>query len=116
MIRPVSYIRSVLGHTTWNSFITTPNHPEYPSAHSSFSVPAAIVLTKEFGDNYSFTDHTYDFLGLPARYYYSFMHAAEDAGDSRVFAGLHYRFSIDAGSKLGTAVEKYMSEKIRFKK
>lgn len=116
LIRPVSYIRSVLGHTTWNSFITTPNHPEYPSAHSSFSVPAAIVLTKEFGDNYSFTDHTYDFLGLPARYYYSFMHAAEDAGDSRVFAGLHYRFSIDAGSKLGTAVEKYMSEKIKFKK
>ena len=116
LIRPVTYIRSVMGHSTWNSFITTPNHPEYPSAHSSFSVPAAIVLTKEFGDNYSFTDHTYDFLGLPARYYYSFMHAAEDAGDSRVLAGLHYRFSIDAGTRLGTAVEKYMSEKIRFRK
>jgi hypothetical protein len=116
LLRPLTYIRNVMGYSDWNSFITTPNHPEYPSAHSSFSVPAAIVLSKEFGNNYSFTDHTYDFLGLPPRYYYSFMHAAEDAGDSRVYAGLHFRPAIDAGTKLGTAVEKYMSEQIKFRK
>jgi hypothetical protein len=116
LLRPITYLRNVMGYTDWNSFITTPNHPEYPSAHSSFSVPAAIVLSKEFGNNYSFTDHTYNFLGLPTRYYYSFMHAAEDAGDSRVYAGLHFRTAIDAGTQLGTAIEKYMSEQIRFLK
>jgi hypothetical protein len=116
LLRPVTYIRSVMAKPTWNSYITTPNHPEYPSAHSSFSVPAAAILTKEFGDNYIFSDHTYDFLGLKARSFNSFNHAVKDAGDSRVVGGLHYRFAIDGGEKLGNAIVKYMEDKIRFKK
>ncbi|WP_052323690.1 vanadium-dependent haloperoxidase [Flavihumibacter sp. ZG627] len=114
LLRPVTYIRSVMAMPAWNSFITTPNHPEYPSAHSSFSIPAAIVMSQEFGNNYAFTDHTYDFLGLPTRYYYSFQHAAEDAGDSRVLGGLHYRFSIAAGKMLGSALIEHMDKQIRF--
>jgi hypothetical protein len=116
LLRPVTYIRSVMGKGTWNSYIATPNHPEYPSAHSSFSVPAAAILTKEFGENYIFSDLTYDFLGLKARSYNSFNHAAKDAGDSRVVGGLHYRFAIDAGEKLGNAIVKYMEDNIKFKK
>jgi PAP2 superfamily len=116
LLRPITYIRAVMGHSSWNSFITTPNHPEYPSAHSSFSAPAADILTLEFGDKYTFTDHTYDFLGLPARAYSSFNHAAKDAGDSRVFGGLHYRISVTAGNQLGSAVAKYLNDKIKFKK
>jgi hypothetical protein len=116
LLRPITYIRSVMGKATWNSYITTPNHPEYPSAHSSFSIPAAAVLSREFGDNYSFSDVTYDFLGYKARSFNSFNHAAKDAGDSRVNGGLHYRFSIDAGEKLGNAIVKYMEDNIRFTK
>ena len=116
LLRPITYIRSVMGNATWNSYITTPNHPEYPSAHSSFSVPAAAILSKEFGDNYIFSDLTYDFLGYKARSFNSFNHAAKDAGDSRVVGGLHYRFAIDAGEELGNAIVKYMEDKIRFKK
>ena len=33
MVRPVTYIRNVIGDATWASFIPTPNHPEYPAAH-----------------------------------------------------------------------------------
>lgn len=115
LLRPVTYIRSVMGKPTWNAYITTPNHPEYPAAHSSFSFPAAAVLTKEFGDNYIFSDVTYDFLGLKARSFTSFYHAAKDAGDSRVIGGLHYRFSVEAGEKLGNAIVKYMDDKIKFR-
>ena len=97
LIRPVSYINANITNP-WNSFITTPNHPEYPSAHSSFSAPAAYVLTRELGDNYSFIDDSYNFLSLPARTYSSFYHAADEAGESRVLGGLHYRFSITAGN------------------
>lgn len=116
LLRPITYIRSVMGKATWNSSIATPNHPEYPSAHSSFSIPAAAILSKEFGDNYIFSDLTYDFLGLKARNFTSFIQAAKDAGDSRVNGGLHYRFAIDAGEKLGNTIVKYMEDKIRFKK
>jgi hypothetical protein len=117
LLRPVTYINALIApQKNWNSFITTPNHPEYPSAHSSFSAPAAAILMQEFGDAYSFTDHTYDFLSLPARTYTSFTHAATEAGNSRVLGGLHYRFSITAGNQLGNGIANYMNQHIRFKK
>jgi hypothetical protein len=117
LLRPVTYINTFIDpEKDWSSLITTPNHPEYPSAHSSFSAPAATVLTQEFGNNYSFTDHTYDFLSLPARKYTSFQHAATEAGNSRVLGGLHFRFSITAGDQLGTSITNHMSQHIRFKK
>jgi hypothetical protein len=117
LLRPVTYINTLIDpEKDWASLITTPNHPEYPSAHSSFSAPAVAVLTQEFGDNYSFTDHTYDFLPLPAKTYTSFKHAATEAGNSRVLGGLHYRFSITAGDQLGTSIANYMNQHIRFKK
>ena len=71
---------------------------------------------QEFGDAYSFTDHTYDFLSLPARTYTSFTHAATEAGNSRVLGGLHYRFSITAGDQLGNGIAKYLNQHVRFKK
>jgi hypothetical protein len=117
LLRPVTYINDLIApKKDWTSFISTPNHPEYPSAHSSFSAPAAALLTQEFGDNYSFTDYTYDFLSLPARSYTSFAHAAMEAGNSRVLGGLHYRFSITAGDQLGTSISNYMNDHIRFRK
>jgi hypothetical protein len=117
LLRPVTYINSFIAPSNdWSSLITTPNHPEYPSAHSSFSAPAAAVLSQEFGNNYSFTDHTYDFLSLPAREYTSFQNAAAEAGNSRVLGGLHFRFSIAAGDQLGTSLTKYMNQHVRFKK
>lgn len=117
LVRPITYINELIApKKDWTSFITTPNHPEYPSAHSSFSAPAAAVLSREFGDNYSFTDHTYDFLSLPARTYTSFANAATEAGNSRVLGGLHYRFSIAAGDQLGASIYNYMNQHIRFKK
>ena len=115
LLRPVTYIRAVFGQPTWNSYIATPNHPEYPAAHGTFSAAAAEVLSKEFGSNYSFTDRTYEFINLPARSYTSFNDAAKDAGESRVAGGLHCWPSIIAGNTQGRAVAKYMDDKIKFK-
>ncbi len=116
-LRPITYINAVIDQEKdWVPVINTPNHPEYPAAHSSFSAPGAAVLTIEFGDNYAFTDNTYDFISLAARTYRSFNHAALDAGESRVFGGIHYQPSVAAGQILGNAVAKYMYDHIRFKK
>jgi len=116
LLRPVTYIRAVMAQPNWNPVITTPNHPEYPAAHGTFSQAGADVLSKEFGSNYSFTDRTYEFINLPARNYTSFDHAAKDAGESRVAGGLHYWPAIIAGNAQGSAVAKYMDDKIKFKK
>ena len=72
-------------------FITTPvgrpNFPSYPSAHSCISSAAAGVLSGLFPSAQSM---------LAGR--------VAEAGDARVYAGLHYRFDITAGQELGTKV------------
>ena len=104
VIRPVTYIRETMGYTTWSSYIGTPPHPEYLSAHSSLSMAAAVVMEKLFGANQSFTDHTYDYMNLSARTYSSYSAIAAEAGLSRLYAGIHYRKSIDDGLFIGRKV------------
>jgi hypothetical protein len=104
LVRPVSYIRGVLGYTTWTSFIGTPAHPEYTSAHAVLSVAAAEVLQQLYGDVGSFTDHTYDYLGMGARTFSSLSALGREAAQSRLYAGIHYQPSIDAGIEQGKQV------------
>ena len=104
VVRPVTYIREVMGYTTWNSFLTTPAHPEYSSAHSSLSMAAAMIIEKLFGYNYNFTDHTYDYLGYAPRTYPAIYDIALEAGLSRFYAGIHYKKSINAGFSQGQKV------------
>ncbi|MBC7935353.1 MAG: hypothetical protein H7Y86_08375, partial [Rhizobacter sp.] len=79
LLRPATYIRNVMGHSTWNTVIPTPPHPEYVAAHAGISAASAIVLEKLFGASYSFTDHTYD-ATYGARTYSSFDAYAKEAG------------------------------------
>jgi len=104
LVRPVTYIRKVIGDTAWLSYIPTPAHPEYSSAHSVVSASAAEALTSIYGNTGSFTDHTWDYLGFPTRTFKTFRAIAVDAGDSRFYGGIHYQPSIDAGLKQGRIV------------
>jgi hypothetical protein len=104
LLRPVTYIREVMEYGTWNSFIGTPAHPEYPSAHSSLSAAAADIMTEIFGNSGSFTDHTYDYMGFLPRTYTSYAAIAEEAGASRFYAGIHFWPSIQAGLTQGQKV------------
>jgi hypothetical protein len=40
----------------------------------------------------------------PSRTFQSFSQAAEENGDSRVRAGLHFRFAVDAGLDMGRRI------------
>ena len=91
----------------WEPLLTTPPFPEYVSGHSTFSGAAAAVLTSVFGDNYSFTR---DSVGLPGvtRSYTSFEQAAEEAGMSRIYGGIHFLFSDTAGLAAGADLGAYV--------
>jgi hypothetical protein len=104
LVRPVTYIRRVFGDTGWLSLIPTPAHPEYSSAHAVVSSAAAEALTAIYGNIGTFTDHTWDYLGFPARTFNSFQDIGVDAGNSRYYGGIHYQFSIDLGLKQGRTV------------
>ena len=65
---------------------TTPNHPSYPSGHSCISGAFAAALSNAFPDN-----ATREWLTAQV----------EEAGISRVYAGIHYLFDISAGQEVG---------------
>lgn len=104
LVRPITYIKEVMGDNAWTPLLGTPGHPEYVSAHASLSMAVGTTLEKLFGSSGHFTDHTYDYLGLPARSYTSYSSIGEEAGKSRLFAGIHYQFSIDKGIWQGKKV------------
>ena len=104
LVRPITYIRNVMEFTTWNSLLTTPAHPEYSSAHAVVSAATSDAFTELFGNIGSFTDHTYDYLGFAPRTFSSFRAIGIDAGNSRLYAGIHYQPSIDAGLIQGRKV------------
>lgn len=103
VVRPITYIATVMEHTAWNTVLGTPAHPEYPSAHSSLSAATAEIMQKMYG-NITITDRTYDYLGMQPRTYNSFVQIAQEAGLSRVYAGIHYQNSVDQGLTQGKRV------------
>lgn len=103
LIRPISYIRSVLGHSDWLTVVGTPPHPEYPSAHAVVGGASVAVLQNIFGKNYSFVDRTHEEL-YGSRSYSELKAYAIEAARSRYLGGIHYKFSADIGLVQGNEV------------
>ena len=97
LVRPITYIRNVMGYSSWNSFIGTPAHPEYSSGHAVLSSAAAAAMKEVFGNIGYFTDHSYDYLGFAPRSYSSFTAIAEEAAKSRIYGGIHFQQTLDLG-------------------
>ena len=115
LLRPVSYIRTYFpGYYNWNSSISTPPSPEYPSGHAVSSGAAADMLTKIFGD-VVFTDNANVSLGLAPHTYNSFTEAANEAGISGLYGGVQLRNAIVNGLTQGKEVSKALSTKIQLK-
>jgi hypothetical protein len=104
LLRPVTYIREVMGHKDWLSLLPTPPNPEYTAMFAVMAGAVSTALAEVFVDNYTFTDHTYDEAGLGPRTYHSFTAMAREAGVSKIYGGIHYRFSVEAGLQQGRAV------------
>ena len=114
--RPITYIRNIMGYSTWNPLIVTPNFPEYPSGHSTAGGAFAETLTGLFGDNYELTNHSYDYLGMAPRTYISFYQMAQEIGDSRVYGGIHYRIACTEGNRQGRKIAQNINNTLKFLK
>jgi len=99
LIRPVSYIQKVID-PSWLPFIVTPPHPEYPAAHALITGSVMQAASVVLGNQISFTDHTYDFRGWAPRDFSSLFDAAQEAGMSRLYGGIHYHISIHTGLQM----------------
>jgi hypothetical protein len=110
-IRPVTAINELIDET-WLPYLQTPPFPEYTSGHSTITAAAATVLTSVFGDNFAFQD-TSDlrYIGMQ-RHFNSFNEAAAETSISRVYGGIHYRFSVDTGAEMGKRLGQMISTKL----
>ena len=106
LIRPLTYIRKVID-PKWETLINTPPFPEYTSGHSVSSASAALVLTAIYGDNYALDDQTGSRDKLPERHFTSFDEAADQAGISRLYGGIHFRAAIENGLAQGRCIGAY---------
>lgn len=112
LIRPETYIDANIDES-WRPFLQTPPFPEYISGHSIISTASAIVLTKFFGNNFSFDDDSENEFGLPARHFTSFMNASDEAAISRFYGGIHYHVAIVNGQTQGREVGEWVLKKIQ---
>jgi hypothetical protein len=97
----------------WRPLLTTPNHPEYPSAHGTLTSAMAEVFRALLGTNRIDLDiHGFDPAG-PAgnlnavRHFDTTSDLRREIINARLWAGLHYRLSTVAGIALGRQVANF---------
>ena len=103
--RPVTAIQrgdtdgndATVADPTWLPLLGTPNHPEYPSAHSCITPAEGIVIARFFRT--SDIDFTVESVaGRPARHFSTPEELAQDVSDARVWGGVHFRSAVEDGT------------------
>ena len=103
---------STVADTAWTPLLNV-NHPEYPAGHGFVGAGSMVEAVRAyFGTDYvSWTLTTVGVTGLtqPSRSYTSLTALANDIKNARIYGGLHYRFSVDAGQSQGRSVASYIN-------
>ena len=104
---------STVEQTGWRPLIATPNHPEYPAAHGSRTGAESVVFSTFLGTDAINVDlHGFDPTGAAGnlnavKHYAAAADLRSEIVNARLWAGVHYRFSGEAGVNLGVAVAEY---------
>jgi len=114
-VRPETVITKHFS-SNWQPYIQTPPFPEYTSGHAVISAAAAEVMTDIFGDNISYTDTSETEFGIAPRSFTSVREAAKEAAISRVYGGIHYRYSCEVGTKEGEAIGRLVVDRLRMRR
>jgi hypothetical protein len=94
---------------TWTPFLATPNHPEYPAAHTCISFALYDTMRAFFGGDTPIRIETINPpapVSPPIRTYDKFNDIEKEIVDARVFGGMHFRHSDMNGAQLGRKVAK----------
>ena len=96
----------------WESEHITPPLQEYPSAHAIQCQAFARTLRSVLrSDRVSFaTRSTTALPSNPVRSFKRLSTASRECGESRIMAGFHYRFSVNAGARMGNRVAREIVE------
>jgi hypothetical protein len=116
--RPVTAIRAgdtdgnagTQGDPGWSPMLSaTPNHPEYPSAHSCITPTAGVVAARFLGT--SRIDFTVPSLAQPGvldRTFETPWDLTRDVQNGRVWGGIHFRTAVEDGTAIAKRVASYV--------
>jgi len=103
--RPITAIRAghtdgndaTIGDPSWSTLLAgTPNHPEYPSAHSCITPAAGLVIARFLRTPE--IDFTIPSLtGLGDRHYARGSDLEYEVGNARIWGGIHFRSAVEDG-------------------
>ena len=98
----------------WVPLLGTPNFPEYPCGHCTVAAAAAEVMSAEVGERPRGGVRVGS-QGVPL----SAIQAVpgwnqweQEVSDSRIYGGVHYRFSNEAGQQIGRRAARMVLEKV----
>jgi len=98
---------------SWSPLISEPMHPEYPSAHATLAGAVGAVLKAEIGAGAVPILATVSPTAKGAtRRWGSVDDFVREVSESRIYAGIHYRFSTDAGIALGTSIGELTARRV----
>lgn len=101
--------RATTGDPGWRPLVTTPPHPEYPSAHATNSAAMAAVLSALFGDEPGFViEATSSTNPGFTREWLAFSEGVQEVIDARVYSGIHFRTADVTGAWLGRQVAQFV--------
>ena len=107
--RPLTAIRAGgagFGHPqiapdpNWTPKLPNPLHPEYPCLHCVVGSAGSTILSTLFAEPRAFEIRS----GSETRRFRDVHHFASEEAESRIYAGVHFRWSVVAGDALGQEV------------
>lgn len=110
--RPVTAIRNAdqtgnnatPRNASWLPLGDTPMHPEYPCAHCITSAAVSAVLQTVAGESVGEITLTSPTAPGVTRRWKRLQDYSDEVSLARVYAGFHYRFSIEVGKEMGKKI------------
>jgi hypothetical protein len=120
--RPITAIRNGAGdgndattpEAAWVPLLGTPNFPEYPCGHCTVAAAIAEVMKAEVGPHPA-TGVRVTAGAVPTSVVQvlpGWDEWAREVSDSRIYGGVHYRFSNEAGEEIGRRAARMVLEKV----
>ncbi|HEX2094356.1 MAG TPA: vanadium-dependent haloperoxidase [Longimicrobiaceae bacterium] len=120
--RPITAIRNGAGDgndTTspdplWVPLLVTPNFPEYPCGHCTYAAAIAEVMKAEVGPRPAggVRVSSQSIPNAVVQVLPTWDEWVRQVSDSRIYGGVHYRFSNEAGEEIGRRAARMVLEKV----
>jgi hypothetical protein len=97
---------STVADPNWTPLVKTPNHPEYPANHACVTTSFTLTAADLFGKHFDLTISEAP-ASTATRTFTSPRQLITEIANARIWGGVHFRYSTNAGTRIGVQVADY---------